>query len=428
MSLADEECTSLVVCDRCEKVRSVKGEVPDGRWTCCNQPWAAVAAEEVDFHAVQSKGKGKEPEAVVDKKGKGVDVGDGASAPTLERGSGTALVFKCVSCAQPRLLPDGLREVSVSQCCDIPDAQLASLCGGVRIASQLLQAGIATQGQLAALDVDGEVGTELLRVASVARVNVDELVEWVAQARSLELDEVMHDLLAPPHPELTCWDVKLVFSRLEERAGVSTPADLAAAPIETTLLPALHGLNLTARDLVLMRAKAETRLAESPPWMALAKSSFPALTSGYGDKLGGAATGEGGWDPAPAPDTVDVELLRAALQTIKEHADISQAGESVRYLYRISCNVVDSPEELRYRRLRVDNRAYVAHVLGVRGACLGMEALGWRESPDGSLCVLPKDARITSETTDVILECMKGLIARAALQTTAVQEKGTGAQ
>ena len=34
----DGSLSSLLVCDRCEKVRSVKGDVPDGRWTCCHQP------------------------------------------------------------------------------------------------------------------------------------------------------------------------------------------------------------------------------------------------------------------------------------------------------------------------------------------------------------------------------------------------------
>ena len=44
---ADEafaQTSSLLVCDRCEKVRSVKGAVPDGRWTCCHQAGAAAVA------------------------------------------------------------------------------------------------------------------------------------------------------------------------------------------------------------------------------------------------------------------------------------------------------------------------------------------------------------------------------------------------
>ena len=204
-----------------------------------------------------------------------------------------------------------------------------------------------------------------------------------------------------------------MFARLEERAGVSTPAYLAAAPIDTTLLPALHGLNMTARDLVLMQAKAEARLVEAPPWMAQAKLTFPTYYGDSGDK------GEGVGDDED-DDTVDLELLRVALQTMREHPDIAQAGESVRYLYRISCNIVDNPEEARYRRLRLDNRAYVARVCGVKGAALAMEALGWRESPDGSTCVLPQEGvRISSVTTDVILDCMKGLITRAALNSVA---------
>ena len=36
---AEESPSSLLVCDRCEKVRRVPGDdVPDGRWTCCHQP------------------------------------------------------------------------------------------------------------------------------------------------------------------------------------------------------------------------------------------------------------------------------------------------------------------------------------------------------------------------------------------------------
>jgi hypothetical protein len=62
-------------------------------------------------------------------------------------------------------------------------------------------------------------GGELSRVASTARVNTDALIEWVSQARSLELDEVMGEVLAPSHPEQTSWDVKAVFTRLEERAA-----------------------------------------------------------------------------------------------------------------------------------------------------------------------------------------------------------------
>ena len=322
---------------------------------------------------------------------------------------GGAAFFSCASCLRARWLPDGLSVASLSRCCDVPDAQVVMVCGGARVASQLLQAGVATQVDLAALGVDLEGGSELLRVARAARVNADALLEWVTYARGRELDEVMHDVLAPPLPEQRAWDVALLFSRLEERAGVSTPADLIAAPIETTLLPALQGLNLTARDLVLMRAKAKARLAQSPPWMALAKLSFPTSAFTLNVDSGGAVSADA--------DTVDVGLLGVALQTMQEHPNISAAGESVRYLYRISCNVVDSPGDARYRRLRVDNRAYVAHVLGVRGASLGFEALGWVESPDGSTYVLPEDAHISSATTDIIMDCMKGLIAQAASQT-----------
>ena len=359
----------------------------------------------------------------MDRKGKGVEVVDGSgasAAPSLASSingghSRSKPTFTCASCLRVRLLPDGISEASISRCCDVPDAQVVSVCGGARIASQLLQAGIATLEGLAAIDVGEKDGSELSRVASMARVNSDALMEWVMQARGRELDEVMHELLAPPDPGGRSWDVKVVFARLEEQAGVSTPADLANAPIETTLLPVLHGLNLTERDLVFMRAKAEARLVDAPPWMTQAKSTFPTFGSGYGDgEEGDKVSGEGVRD-----DTVDVELLRVALQTMREHPDITQAGESVRYLYRISCNIADQPDEVRYRRLRIDNRAYVAHVCGVKGASLAMEALGWCESPDGATCVLHGSKHIGSTTMDVILECMKGLIARAALNTVA---------
>ena len=37
-NVEEAEESALVLCDRCDKVRCVKGDVPDGRWTCCHQP------------------------------------------------------------------------------------------------------------------------------------------------------------------------------------------------------------------------------------------------------------------------------------------------------------------------------------------------------------------------------------------------------
>eukprot|EP00227_Mantoniella_beaufortii_P009930 CAMPEP_0197580886 /NCGR_PEP_ID=MMETSP1326-20131121/4573_1 /TAXON_ID=1155430 /ORGANISM="Genus nov. species nov., Strain RCC2288" /LENGTH=423 /DNA_ID=CAMNT_0043144713 /DNA_START=96 /DNA_END=1367 /DNA_ORIENTATION=+ len=413
----DGPTPSLLICDKCEKVRCVDvgGEVPSGRWTCCTQPSTSTQPNPLNpQHQLKGKGKGKEEEEAP-------TAGEDGAKGSCDGGAPRA--FACESCLRTRLLPDGLSEASVSRCCDLPDAQVIAVCGGARVASQLLQAGIATQQGLAALGIDEDDDTsELCRVASVARVNVDALVEWVQQARERELDEVMHDLLAPPPHRL--WDVKLVFARLEERAGVSTPADLANAPVERTLFPALEGLDLTLRDVVLMTQKAAARIADAPPWMAVAKSYFPAISNpGGGEINDGEAGGEEGGVEGDAgdgaADAVDAQLLRVALQTMREHPDITQAGEAVRYLYRLTCNIVDQPEEVRYRRLRVDNRAYVAHVLGVRGASLGMEALGWRESPDGSICVLPDAVRISHSSAEIILECMKGLIALAGIQMVA---------
>lgn len=91
------------------------------------------------------KGKGAAVEEE-DVKGKG----DGASNDEES--------FTCASCLRPRLLPEGLSSASVSRCCDVPDAQVMSMVGGGRVAAALLQAGIATQEALAALDVDDTDG------------------------------------------------------------------------------------------------------------------------------------------------------------------------------------------------------------------------------------------------------------------------------
>ena len=110
-------------------------------------------------------------------------------------------------------------------------------------------------------------------------------------------------------------------------------------------------------------ARATARLADAPAWMREAKLEFPALDAD---------------EPDRAQDSTDEALLRVALDEMETHPDVSAAGEAIRYLYRLSCNVAESPKEPRFRRLRVDNTAYVNHALGVRGGTLAMEALGWR--------------------------------------------------
>jgi hypothetical protein len=228
---------------------------------------------------------------------------------------------------------------------------------------------------------------------------MDALEEWVAAARGKELDEVMAEILAPGSDET--WTVASVFARLEERAGVSTPADLLAAPVERTLLPALADLGVVERDTALWRARATARLADAPAWMREAKLDFPALD----------ADGE--------RDSTDEALLRVALDEMETHPDVSAAGEAIRYLYRLSCNVADSPEEPRFRRLRVDNRAYVNHALGVRGGTLAMEALGWRVSEDGSACVLSASRGIGERTLQTLQDRIKAMVAKLAARQAA---------
>jgi hypothetical protein len=48
---------ALVICDRCEKVRAVQGEVPEGRWTCCHQPAAAVPPRAAGESRIASCGR-----------------------------------------------------------------------------------------------------------------------------------------------------------------------------------------------------------------------------------------------------------------------------------------------------------------------------------------------------------------------------------
>jgi hypothetical protein len=275
---------------------------------------------------------------------------------------------------------------------------VCAIVGGARVAAQLLRAGIATQEALAALDATVDDVSDAGRVARAARVNEDALRDWIAAARGKELDEVMAEILAPERDET--WTVASVFARLEERAGVSTPADLVAAPVEGTLLPALRDLGISERDTALWRARATARLEDTPAWMRAAKFEFPAL--------------ENDEDETIARDATDDALLRVALDEMETHPDVSAAGEAIRYLYRISCNIADSPEEARFRRLRVDNRAYVSHALGVRGGALAMEALGWTITKDGSLCVLHQSRGIGERTLQTLQDRIKAVVARLA--------------
>ena len=371
----DPTPSTLLICDRCDKTRRVPGAGPfEGRWTCCDQPATRVSG---------SAPRGGE------RKGKAPDVGVVASTSS----------FSCVGCARARRVPDGLSDAQLARCCDVPDAQVCAIVGGARAAAQLLRAGIATQEAFAALDTTGDDGRDGGRVSRAARVNMDALEEWVAAARGKELDEVMAEILAPGSDE--AWTVASVFARLEERAGVSTPADLLAAPVERTLLPALADLGVVERDTALWRARATARLAHAPAWMREAKLDFPALD----------ADGE--------RDSTDEALLRVALDEMETHPDVSAAGEAIRYLYRLSCNVADSPEEPRFRRLRVDNRAYVNHALGVRGGTLAMEALGWRVSEDGSACVLSASRGIGERTLQTLQDRIKAMVAKLAARQAA---------
>jgi len=374
----DASPSTLLICDRCEKTRRVPGAGPfGGRWTCCDQP----ATVRVSGSAPRDERKGKAP-----------DVGVVASTSS----------FSCVGCARARDVPDGLSDAQLARCCDVPDAQVCAIVGGARAAAQLLRAGVVTQEALAALDTTGDDASEGVRVSRAARVNVDALEEWVAAARGKELDEVMAEILAPGSDET--WTVASVFARLEERAGVSTPADLLAASVERTLLPALADLGVVERDTALWRARATARLADAPAWMREAKLEFPALDAD---------------EPDAAQDSTDEALLRVALDEMETHPDVSAAGEAIRYLYRLSCNVAESPEEPRFRRLRVDNKAYVNHALGVRGGTLAMEALGWRVSEDGSACVLSASRGIGEHTLQTLQDRIKAMVAKLAARRAA---------
>lgn len=374
----DASPSTLLICDRCEKTRRVPGAGPfGGRWTCCDQP----ATVRVSGSAPRDERKGKAP-----------DVGVVASTSS----------FSCVGCARARDVPDGLSDAQLARCCDVPDAQVCAIVGGARAAAQLLRAGVATQEALAALDTTGDDASEGVRVSRAAHVNVDALEEWVAAARGKELDEVMAEILAPGSDET--WTVASVFARLEERAGVSTPADLLAASVERTLLPALADLGVVERDTALWRARATARLADAPAWMREAKLEFPALDAD---------------EPDAAHDSTDEALLRVALDEMETHPDVSAAGEAIRYLYRLSCNVAESPEEPRFRRLRVDNKAYVNHALGVRGGTLAMEALGWRVSEDGSACVLSASRGIGEHTLQTLQDRIKAMVAKLAARQAA---------
>lgn len=374
----DASPSTLLICDRCEKTRRVPGAGPfGGRWTCCDQP----ATVRVSGSAPRDERKGKAP-----------DVGVVASTSS----------FSCVGCARARDVPDGLSDAQLARCCDVPDAQVCAIVGGARAAAQLLRAGVATQEALAALDTTGDDASEGVRVSRAARVNVDALEEWVAAARGKELDEVMAEILAPGSDET--WTVASVFARLEERAGVSTPADLLAASVERTLLPALADLGVVERDTALWRARATARLADAPAWMREAKLEFPALDAD---------------EPDAAQDSTDEALLRVALDEMETHPDVSAAGEAIRYLYRLSCNVAESPKEPRFRRLRVDNTAYVNHALGVRGGTLAMEALGWRVSEDGSACVLSASRGIGEHTLQTLQDRIKAMVAKLAARQAA---------
>lgn len=374
----DASPSTLLICDRCEKTRRVPGAGPfGGRWTCCDQP----ATVRVSGSAPRDERKGKAP-----------DVGVVASTSS----------FSCVGCARARDVPDGLSDAQLARCCDVPDAQVCAIVGGARAAAQLLRAGVATQEALAALDTTGDDASEGVRVSRAAHVNVDALEEWVAAARGKELDEVMAEILAPGSDET--WTVASVFARLEERAGVSTPADLLAASVERTLLPALADLGVVERDTALWRARATARLADAPAWMREAKLEFPALDAD---------------EPDAAQDSTDEALLRVALDEMETHPDVSAAGEAIRYLYRLSCNVAESPEEPRFRRLRVDNKAYVNHALGVRGGTLAMEALGWRVSEDGSACVLSASRGIGEHTLQTLQDRVKAMVAKLAARQAA---------
>ena len=369
--------SNLVICDRCEKVRNIAGDVPDGSWTCCLQEASSSSAPP--------------PPGVEKGKGKAVDDDDSPRASS----------FACVRCSRVRQQPDASTPYRL--CCDLPDDQLVGIVGSTRVAAQLSEADVRTQEALAAVAVDDEDGGEVTRVARRARVNVDALLEWIAVARGRELDEIMAEVLAPA-ADASTFDVKAAFACLEQRAGVSTPADLVAAPVETTLLPALRDLAVRERDIALWKARASARLESAPAWMGTAKTSFPTVAEANEE------------DEDEDEDTTDDGLLRAALDAMEEHPDANRAGEAVQYLFRLSCNVAESPDEPRYRRVRMENKAYLAHAVGVPGGTLAMDAMGWEDAADGSSRVLPEGRRIGMRTLRTLQDRLKAMVARAALR------------
>ena len=367
--------SNLVICDRCEKVRIIAGDVPDGSWTCCLQEASSSSAPQRGVE----KGKGKAVE---------------------DQGAPRVLSFACVRCSRVRQQPDASTPYRL--CCDLPDDQLVGIVGSTRVAAQLSEAGVPTQEALAAVAVDDEDGGEVTRVARRVRVNANALFEWIAVARGRELDEIMAEVLAPAD-DVSTFDVKAAFAHLEQRAGVSTPADLLAAPVETTLLPALRDLGVCERDIALWKARAAARLESAPAWMGTAKTSFPTV----------AEVNEEGEEEDE--DHTDDGLLRAALDAREEHPDANCAGEAVQYLFRLSCNIAESPDELRYRRVRMENKAYLAHAVGVPGGTLAMDAMGWEDAADGSSRVLPEGRCIGTRTLRTLQDRLKAMVARAAL-------------
>lgn len=375
----DQSPCTLLICDRCEKTRRVSGEGPfEGRWTCCYQPTKLGVPE----LAPSTDRKGKAPEAAL---------------------ASTSSSFSSASCLRTRSMPVGLSGVDVARCCDVPDKQVCAIVGGARVAHRLLTAGIATQESLAALDT-----TDTNHVAVTARVNEDAFLEWIAVARGKELDEIMADILAPASDDK--WSVKSVFARLEERAGVSTPADLVAVPVETTLLPALRDLGISLRDTALWRARATARLAAAPAWMKTAKLEFPEVADDDDETHD------------TNKDTTNQTLLKVALDTMQTHPDVNATGEAIRYLYRIACNVAESPDEKRFRKLRVDNQAYVAHAMGVKGGTLAMESLGWQLGDDGSAVVLPESQVIGTHTLQTLKDRIKAMVAKFAARENRIRE------
>ena len=62
---------------------------------------------------------------------------------------------------------------------------------------------------------------------------------------------------------------------------------------------------------------------------------------------------------------------------MEEHPDANCAGEAVQYLFRLSCNIAESPDELRCRLVGMENKACLAHAVS-SGGTLAMDAMGWK--------------------------------------------------